>query len=247
MKNGEISRFKRSIDVTIKKSWKMEEVFLRFLHLGQQIFDKLDIKTLKKWAWVSREWQQTLINENILSVRVIQDYTNCSKALLKKTFQQQYFEANFMKTLAKDVHYVYNTPFLASVFTPLHAAANFGKQFVCQLLINKNGVKMPKKLLRFTPLHLAAGKGHLEVCQILTKHLDDKNPKDKDGNTPLHHSAFSGHLKVHEFLMNNVEDKNPKNHYNVTPHDNAKQNGHTAVCGLITSKIYKRNKRRRLV
>ena len=47
--------FQNNYDQT--ESSQMEEVLLRFGHIGDQIFEELDSRTLKKCGFVGRDWK----------------------------------------------------------------------------------------------------------------------------------------------------------------------------------------------
>ena len=64
----------------------MEEVFTRFPHLGQQIFEKLDDDNLAKCRKVSRTWKMSLDNQKLLSIRIIQNLSENPVESLEKMF-----------------------------------------------------------------------------------------------------------------------------------------------------------------
>ena len=49
----------------------MNEINVRFSHLAENIFDKLDDKTLAKCRFVSKKWQAYIDNQKTLNVRKI--------------------------------------------------------------------------------------------------------------------------------------------------------------------------------
>ena len=52
----------------------MDEAFLRFPHLGIQIFEKLDDKNLAKCKEVTRSWSNFIDNENLPRKRIEQNW-----------------------------------------------------------------------------------------------------------------------------------------------------------------------------
>ena len=52
----------------------MEEVNLRFDHLGKQIFDSLDDKSLVKTKEVTRSWKTFVENQKFLYTRIIRQH-----------------------------------------------------------------------------------------------------------------------------------------------------------------------------
>ena len=71
---------------------QIEEAFLRFPHIGEQILEKLDDQSLFKCQKVSRPWQE-FISENtkiqkVLAIEVLQKNTLIPKARLKKSMHK---------------------------------------------------------------------------------------------------------------------------------------------------------------
>ena len=71
---------------------QIEEAFLRFPHIGEQILEKLDDKSLFKCQKVSKPWQE-FITENkkvlkVLSIEVLQKNTLIPKGILKKSMHK---------------------------------------------------------------------------------------------------------------------------------------------------------------
>ena len=62
----------------------MEEVILRFGHIGKQIFEQLDRETFTNCRSVSKSWQTFVDNERISSFQVIKSKINVADAYLKK-------------------------------------------------------------------------------------------------------------------------------------------------------------------
>ena len=54
----------------------MEEIVLRFPHIGQQIFEKLDDQCLVKCRKVQKSWKDFISNEKIACFRNIKMKTN---------------------------------------------------------------------------------------------------------------------------------------------------------------------------
>ena len=209
----------------------MEEILLRFPHLGQQIFDQLESKSLTKSTEVSRMWQNFIIRENNPSLRMIQDYTKCSKATLKKILR--YRKLN-------DLRYEVDRIYHMNGDGPIFNAAVLGRLDVFKLITDNMKDKNPRRHDDGeTPLHFATRSGWLEVCQFIIEHVEDKNPKSNPGLTPLHVAAVLGHLKIFKYIMDKVEDKNPvaSGLYSVTPLYMAEHMGHAKIAELIRSTI----------
>ena len=57
----------------------MEEVFLRFPHLVEQIFEQIDNKDLKKCTEAGKHWNDFISRQKIPWIRMIHKYVNCSE------------------------------------------------------------------------------------------------------------------------------------------------------------------------
>ena len=252
---------KATLPVSKNQQTSMDEVLLRFPHIGHQIFEHLDSKTLTRCVQVSKLWKKFINEEKIVELRMIQMRTKCSKATLKKVLQQM--DAKTLATNVKEVYVFLDegyTPLHWAAFlgylniyqliidkiddknpksdsgtTPLHLAVKMGNLQMYQLIINNTVDKNPKDKYEETPLHLAASYGNFAICQFYMKHFEDKNPKDRFGCTPLHRAAGCGHLELFRLMREEVDDKNPINNFSRTPYDEAKKYGHAAICALIDS------------
>ena len=65
----------------------MEEVFVRFPHLGEKILLSLDSTSLIKCKNVARHWKKFMVVEKS-KIRLIKRYTNCSDELLKNVLKK---------------------------------------------------------------------------------------------------------------------------------------------------------------
>ena len=60
----------------------MEEVFLRFQHIGEQIFDHLDNVNLTKCMEVNYTWKEFINNQKSSWIRIIEKYVTSLKTEL---------------------------------------------------------------------------------------------------------------------------------------------------------------------
>merc|ERR1712232_1210675 len=78
--------------------------------------------------------------------------------------------------------------------TALHAAAETGRDYLCQLLLdNPKFTKTDATDMKdWTPLHYAAAVGHKYVVEVLLEH-PRYDPVDRDGGwTPVHCAQING-------------------------------------------------------
>ena len=60
----------------------MEEIFLRFPHIGEQIFEGIDDRTITKCREVTKSWN------TFLSFHIINMYTDLSKSMIKQILNE---------------------------------------------------------------------------------------------------------------------------------------------------------------
>ena len=207
----------------------MENVLLRFPHLGEAIFQKIDNKSLASCQKVSRSWYRFIQYQKRpkwtrIKHRQVKNLETLSKELnglesydgsaIKGSFGRMFFSAIRNKSM-------YHTG-----YTLLHLTAVCGYLETCELIIQKiRNIedKNPSNEWGQTPLHYAAENGRLEVCQLIIQSVDEKNPPNNIGYTPLHYAARWGKAFICELIMKNITDKNPKASNGSTPlHEAAK-------------------------
>ena len=160
----------------------MEEVLLRFPHLGEQIFKKLLNKNLLKCMNVSKTWYHFISKENFYKLRV--KYENGQKNVDRfgKTPLHKAAEDGDLSKCITIINNVENkNPANFIGKTPLHFAARFGHLDVCRFIIENVLDKNPAANDGQTPLHLAAMYGRLEICRLIVDNVEDKNPANNDG------------------------------------------------------------------
>ena len=219
----------------------MEVVLTRFPHLGENILQKLNSKSLIECRKVNRTFKNFMKVEKSSYLHVIQWYTNCSESLMRKIVDKS-GSAIIIVSILREI---------------------FGDF--------KRGTKQNSEYLQYemnTPLHLAANRGQLAAYQLIMENIDNKNPahcispemqvlnKEKEESflgfgsnisTPLHLAAKNGHLSVCKLIVENVSDKNPTSQATQqwinqwTPFHLAAHNGHFSVCELLIDNISEKN------
>ena len=184
------------------------EVFMRFPHLAEQIFNCLENKSLTNCKLVSRSWQNYLEHLKILDVRIIlsvvEKYHTVQeswKKILKLSKRQVIFD------LRDSVEKVYEDVPAKKTLTPYHILAMDGHLDSYKYVANKFKEKNPVNDTGETPLHVAAFSGDLEMCKYITDSIANKSPKSNDGVTPLHFAARTGHLNVCKYIVEEIGEK----------------------------------------
>ena len=204
----------------------MEEVLLRFPHIGEKTFKKLSNKNLAKCKTVSKTWNKFITNEKFYKQRV--NYENLQKdvdrdgktQLHKKARDGQLSECKLI------IDHVENkNPTDEFGLTPLHEAVILGHLDVCKLIIKRVEDKNPAKKSGYTPLHFAAMSGHFNVCKLIVERVEDKNPADKHGtvlqirinpknNAPgvsKQPAVVNRHFKLNPKIFSKTDDIRPSN------------------------------------
>ena len=234
----------------------MEQVFLRFPHLSENIFKLLDMTSSFCFMQV---WKSSIEHGILYSPTVISAFTYDSASSLKNILQE--LTNDSLIQLACGFIEVYSefptgTKQTLELFcyTPLHKAAEKGLdlvyEFIVQDLVKHKAQSKywstiwytnPKDSEGITPLHLAAKNGHVSLCKLIMERIK-KYPGNYEFNrTPLHFAAEMGHYDVCQFLIYQIkDDKNPREaDYLDTPLHVASENGHLKVCQLIIYHILK--------
>ena len=225
----------------------MEEVLIRFPHLGDNIFQSLDSKSLIKCKEVKRTWKNFIKVDKCSYFRVIQWYTNCSEPLMRKIAEES-GGAIIILSIIREIysnfapgtkqHHKYLRRWN---MTPLHLAAESGQpgayHLIMENVVNKNPLNFlwPKmrciyrkgeKLHDFcvaTPFHLAAQNGNLSVCKLIIENVLDKNPT-------------ASQFEIGDWKEDLLDSRD-----RWTPLHLAANNGHFSVCELIIDNISRKN------
>ena len=180
----------------------MEEVLLRFSHLGEGIFDLLDEKTLQKCRKVGRTWKRFIEdpNQKLLWIQIIKKH---EKTIDLKRFissPQKWSKLRiqnlreFAKKLEKDKE---------------EMGCAFLKKYA------ELGIKLNGKDAHGSPaLHIACINGNTKIAQILLQKSVqlDINPNEKHkylfGRTAFHWACIGGKTSIVEMMLDNAESFN---------------------------------------
>ena len=210
----------------------MEEVYLRFPHLSEDIYGLLSFESLAKCKEVSKYWYQYLDDQ-----KFVQKRANKLKLLIETVeklgqiqgTQENPFDKKTRKTLIEDARngkfllvHARIMVFLDHLYAPgqpFLAAAAAGHLEVVKYIVENHDDKNPNtyESSKITPLHCAAREDKLDVVKYIMSNVSDMNPKDEFGQTPLHYAASRGNLDVVKYIMDKVEDKSPIDSYGNIP------------------------------
>ena len=167
----------------------MEEILLRFPHIGRAIFKELNGKDFGKSSEVNQSWYHFITNDRAL------------QRIYKKRIQDKiHILTEVAKIRARKQQ-------LSDKNTAFHLAAERGYLPVCQQIIENADDKNPKDDGGWTPLHYAARNGHLSVCQLIVENVEDKNPMTFSGRTPLNLAKMNKNKKIQQLIENATSKK----------------------------------------
>ena len=189
---------------------------LRFPHLPEQIFQKLNNESLFKCREVSSSWQNTIDGRNypwlhIVNIPTILDSRNVYLHLATKTGQIQAFLTAYSEEQDKNIINDYGE-------TSFHLACKNGHLKIVQLLLKNTYSEFgsntkdldlnAKNYIDESAFTLACKKGHSEVVKLLIEnsaayriHL---NAKDWYGKTAFMSASIHGHSDIFKILMKNA-------------------------------------------
>ena len=190
----------------------MEELFLRFPHIGEKIMDQLENADLTDCRMVNPFWKSCIDGQKVVWMRVIyqwleinQDWQNIYKVL----------NVDMVRILANAVHKFYTDggdEESEHYKTPIEIAAIIGNTEIVAKLFKKEAFENQgsTKNEHGLPFHIAAKYGQFDVCKFFLDNIEDKNPKEMlDNMTPLHYAARHGHFVICGMILQKIDDKNP--------------------------------------
>ena len=194
---------------------------LRFPHVLEQVFQKLDDRSLFKCREVARSWQNIIDGRNYPWLRVVNIPTILKKKdrylhLAAETGQFEAFKIASNKEKNMNIKNRCGE-------TSFHLACKKGRSMIVQFILKKSGVQINSdtknnqtidlnvktKKLGITGLGLACENGHYEVVNILMENATDLrisvNEKDNYERTAVYLACMQGHSGVvKNFIQNKV-------------------------------------------
>jgi ankyrin repeat protein len=155
---------------------------IRYPHLPEQIFQKLDNESLFKCREVERSWQNIIDGRNYPWLRIANIPTkrrirNTYLHLAAETGQIEAFKTAFNEEEDKNVKN-------SAGETPFHLACKNGRLEIVQLLLKNTDLKIN--------------------INAKDNHVIDFNAKTNHGITAFYYACWLGHLDVVKILMENA-------------------------------------------
>ena len=179
----------------------MEEVLLRFPHLGQNIFKSLADQDLAQSREISQMWKDFIDVEKFFAIRRIRAFFMKLPISLEKALKQSTFEqVKEMASTIQKFQEMWN-----SEMSPLHDAVAMQDYKIFWEIFDESKIDRSEDL---TPIEMVVGKGYLAICKLIR---NNENSYYKNlfrfvkGKTPVcifqcrHHmwcKGGSGHLEI---------------------------------------------------
>ena len=217
----------------------MEEVLLRFPHIGEKIFESLDEKSLESCRKVCKPWKNFIEdpNQKFKWIRIIK---NCEKKItLKNWISSPYTWSNLR---------IQNLRKFANSLLSEEIKAKMEEMFLEKYLELKIELNAKSDFGR-TAFHLACEKGNSKLAEMMMKKSNelkiDLNAQDRHGQTGFHLACRNGRTREHSIIVGQILDNaktlkiniTSKNCYGRNGFQIASTLGHVQVVTLIRRKI----------
>ena len=205
---------KMKIEATKSVKGQIEETFLRFPHLGEQILENLDDQSLLKCKKVSRQWSNFVTETKALPIELLRKYTFISVARLKKSLQNHKIKiiqklANCAVNEHKSMPYLGNTGQARLIYQMtsknyLHNIQYFLIELMLQNVTDKNLTKKPDQ--GFSDLlFYAVRNGHFPICKFITEKLKDAQNDKPWGMILIATANHHGYHDISKLLISSFQ------------------------------------------
>ena len=221
--------------------------YARFSHISEDIFKKMDSKSLKNCREVSKPWQECIDNQDILWNKIAKKENGGEAFELACTSGHSKMAKVLIQKSAELNIDLDHKDWLGE--TAFQNVCEYGNSKIAEMLIQKstdfNIDLNAKDKYGMTGFHIACKFGSSKVAKMLiqtsTEFNIDLNAKDEDGKTAFHFACSYGNTSTIEMMINSVEyfklDLTAKDNLGQTGFQTAKRLGHTNVVNLIREKM----------
>ena len=237
----------------------MEEVFLRFPHLSEDIFNNLDNETLANCEEASKVWFAHLDDQNFLRLRRVE--------MIKETIGKFHQLADIGLYWTLEFHTAFDTTGVKKIID----AARMGDFEASQKYMmegiehvyHNDDARAHRFEISNTPLKWAAFRGCFYIVKYIVENTKDSGYPEKterglfdtlryfkykisefmskNSYTPLHIAAGFGHFDIAKYLVDKLNDKNPRDNCGGTPLHYAARWGRLNICKYLVSEINDKN------
>ena len=219
----------------------MDNVLLRFPHLGEQIFKKLEDSSLANCHQLSRTGRLFIEDQKFLWIRIIKKLCDDQPTYIDRILVK--INSDSIRNAANNVREFCRINLSISRGQGLlHIAAMSGEIDIVEKILTSLYGLIPNQTDNRgrTPLHFAAINGHFEVFKLIWKYHAEKKHKNKKKNpqdhmelTPLHFAAQMGHVEICKFIFTRLKCIGSTKRLGLTPLHFAAEHGHLEVCRLF--------------
>ena len=249
-----LAKLKSKLTLNNSDDWtplNMEKIFLRFPHIGNQIFEELTNESFVKCREVSKSWRN-FHEEKMVHIRNLLIVIGFSTVLMRKTLLKEATEklkeyseiANFhlrarFFRIRGLIHTLIEMDGSDSIESP-----SFN---LIKLIMENSEDKNPVDINGLSALENAAFFNKAAIYQLIMDYNEDKNPTieypiDPENTSPLHLAASLGNFEVCKLIIGNIQDPNPTSYLGETPLGIARQKGHGKICRLIECALLKQRR-----
>ena len=192
----------------------MENFFMIFPQIAQQIFEQLDSKNLVNCREVAKSWQEHIDNKKLNWIQIVEiptvlQYEDTYLHVAAKTGQTEMFEMILENEEKKNPRNRFGV-------TPFHQICRNGFLQLAEMIVQESyelNIELNSKDgSGRTAFHEACRKGQPEIVEILIEKIREiniePNAKDDYGLTAFHLACLNDDPKVIEMIIENSKELN---------------------------------------
>ena len=237
---------------------QIEDIFLRFPHIGEQILEKLEDDNLSKCQKVSKPWKDFITKNKVWPIEVLRKNTLIPKARLKKSMHKH--ELKIVQKLANcaineckgmATHEITPRDRQAKLAKLIHQILCYKKidsiqylliELILQNIMNTNDIRLADQVLNNfnEALHI-----YIKHCMVI--HIYNSVPKMIWGGYGFYYgtlelvswsnilliATFNGHISICKFIIEIIKDVHKASTWKETLIAIANLNGHHDVSRLL--------------
>ena len=230
---------------------QIEDMFLRFPHIGEQILEKLEDDSLSKCQKVSKPWKDFITKNKVWPIEVLRKNTMIPKARLKKTMHKH--ELKIVQKLANcaineckgmATHEITPRVRQAKLAKLIHNMLFYKKidsiqylliKLILQNIMDTNDTKSADQALNNLNEALHMYRKHYMVIQIFWVGYSYYYEKQEvvSWSNILLIATFNGHFSICKFIIEIIKDVHKASTWGETLIAIANLNGHHDVSKLL--------------
>ena len=194
----------------------MEEIFKRFSHLAERIFQNLNNEGLAKCREGGRFWQNFIDERNYPWIRIVNIPTILSHGWTYLHLAVRNGQIDMVEKIMKnsaEFSIDLNAKDYTSGSTAFHHACKLGKMKITAMFIQKGlnlNIELNSKCrIGKTAFHTACRYGQREIAEYLMKNSKiiklELNSKDICEITPFHSACIFNHAHIVEMMISNSD------------------------------------------